>query len=90
MQISEEKKSKISEQILAFLYTLNPRPIFTAHIAKETARDEEFVKKIMENLQKQGVVLKVNKNPLGKEYKRRARWKLTDAAYNAYKKANLI
>lgn len=90
MKISEEKKRKISEQILAFLYSSNPRPLFTAHIAKEIARDEEFIKKIMENLKKENLVLKINKNPTGKEYKRRTRWKLTDAAYQAYKKASSV
>lgn len=37
MKISKEKKEKISEQILAVLYSLNPQTIFTSHIAKEIA-----------------------------------------------------
>ena len=49
MKISEEKKEKISEQILAVLYSLNPQAIFTSNIAKEVARDEEFTKKILIN-----------------------------------------
>jgi len=47
MKISNEKKEKISEQILNLLYLINPKLIFTSHIAKEIARDEEFIKKIL-------------------------------------------
>lgn len=52
MYISKEKKEKISEQILAYLYFTNPKPIFTVHIAKEIARDEEFVKKLLKEMKK--------------------------------------
>ena len=50
MKISDKKREKISEQILAFLYSINPKPIFTLHIAQEIARDEEFIKKILQEL----------------------------------------
>ena len=43
-KISEQKIEKISEQILAFLYSIAPKPCFTLHIAQELARDEEFIK----------------------------------------------
>ena len=88
MKISEEKKRKISEQILAFLYTSNPKPAFTSHIAKEIARDEEFIKEILMGLKKQNLVVGINKGATGKSYKRRIRWKLTDPAFQAYKEAN--
>ena len=38
MKISKEKMEKISEQILLFLYSVNPKSMFTLHIAKELAR----------------------------------------------------
>jgi predicted transcriptional regulator len=85
MKISEEKRKKISEQILFFLFIESPKPIFTSHIAKEIARDEEFVKKIMEDLCKSNFVIKVNKNKLGKEYKLRNRWILSESTYKFYK-----
>ena len=47
MKISDKKKEKISEQILALLYSINPQSLFTLHIAREIARDEEFIKKIL-------------------------------------------
>lgn len=85
MKISDKKKDKISEQVLAFLYSISPRPEFTVHIAREIARDEEFVKAILLELKKKNLVTEIKKNPDGKEYLKRSRWKLTDPAYSAYK-----
>jgi len=85
MRISKQKRDKISEQILAYLYSINPRPSFTAHIAAEIARDEEFVKKLLIELKKKKLVTEIKKNPKGVEYIRRSRWKLSEQAYNIYK-----
>jgi len=87
MKISAAKRDKISEQILAFLYSLSPKPEFTSKISAEIARDEEFIKNLLLDLKKKGLVVEIKKNPLGEEYSRRSRWRLTDAAYNAYKNA---
>jgi|TARA_B100000315_G_scaffold143302_1_gene132280 predicted transcriptional regulator with HTH domain len=86
MKISKEKKEKISEQILAVLYSLNPQAIFTSHIAKEVARDEEFTKKILTDLKSKNLVKEIKKNSKGKEYLKRSRWNLTEEAYMKYKK----
>jgi len=86
MKISAEKRERISEQILATLFMNSPKPLFTFYIAKDIARDEEFVKDLLEDLKKKGLVVKVDKNPKGISYKRRARWKMSNEAYNAYKK----
>jgi len=85
MKISKEKREKISEQILLFLYSINPRPAFTAHVAQELARDEEFIKKILLELKNKKIVLEIKKNPKGIDYKRRVRWRLSTKAYQAYK-----
>lgn len=85
MKISDEKKEKIIEQILALLFSNASKPLFTFYIAKETARDEEFVKDILFELKKKGLVVLVDKNPKGVSYKRRARWLLSDEAYRIYK-----
>jgi len=85
MKISKEKREKISEQILAILFSNSPKLLFTFDIAKEIARDEEFVKELLLELKTKGLVIKVGKNPEGISYKRRARWGLSDRAYNAYK-----
>lgn len=85
MKISKEKKERIAEQVLAALYSNSPKAIFTSHVAKEVARDEEFIKKILKDLKKKKLVTEVKKNPDGELYKRRTRWRLSDAAYKAYK-----
>jgi uncharacterized protein YuzE len=90
MYISKEKKEKISEQILAYLYLTNPKPLFTSYIAKELARDEEFVKNLLIELKKKGLVIGINKNSKGKEYIKRSRWKLSDSAYLLYKQKQPI
>jgi len=88
MQISKEKQEKISEQILAYLFSVNPKAVFTANIAQEIARDEEFTKKLLLSLKKKGFVLEINKNPKGIAYTKRSRWKLTDKTYILYKNLN--
>ncbi len=85
MKISNEKKEKISEQILNLLYLINPKLIFTSHIAKEIARDEEFIKKILLGLKNKKLIIEIKKNSKGVPYLRRSRWKISDAAYKIYK-----
>lgn len=85
MKISDKKKDKISEQILGFLFTSFPKPVFTSFVAQEIARDEEFVKKLLLELNKKKLITEVKKNPEGINYLRRSRWKLTDEAYLIYK-----
>ncbi len=85
MKISEQKKEKIYEQILASLYSVSPKPLFTLNIAQELARDEEFIKSLLLNLKKKELVIEIKKNPKGIPYAKRSRWKLSDNAYQAYK-----
>lgn len=85
MKISEKKKEKISEQILAYLYEISPKPVFTSKIAEEIARDEEFIKKLLLKMKKKGFVKEIKKNAKGINYLRRKRWTLSDKAYEAYK-----
>lgn len=86
MRISDKKREKIYEQILAFLYSVSPKSLFTQNIAIEIARDEEFVKTLLLELKKKDLVAEIKKNPQGTPYLKRSRWKLTDTAYQAYKK----
>jgi hypothetical protein len=86
MRISDIKREKISEQILAFLYSSNPKSFFTSYIAKEIARDEEFTKSLLINMKKKKLVIEIKKNSKGIDYIRRSRWKLSESSYNLYKK----
>lgn len=85
MRLSKEKRNKISEQILGLLFIKSPQAMFTAHIAQEMARDEEFMKKLLTDLKHKKLVEEIKKNPEGVIYLKRSRWKLSDKAYLAYK-----
>ncbi len=85
MRLSKEKRDKISEQILSYLYHNFPNSFFTATISKEIARDEEFIKAMMKELQDKKLVSCIRKNPNGTLYSRRCRWSLAPKAYDAYK-----
>lgn len=84
--ISKQKREKISEQILAHLFEQSPNAIFTSKIAESTARDEEFTKSLLQELEKNKLVIKIKKNPSGVDYKRRERWRLSNSAFEVYKK----
>ncbi len=86
MRLSREKLDKISEQILSLLYLNSPKPLFTAHIAKEIARDEEFIKKILINLKRRKLIVDIKKNSKGTDYLRRRRWKMNESTYLIYKR----
>lgn len=85
-KISKQKIEKISEQILSHLYSIFPKQIFTSDIARELARDEEFIKKILQDLMKNELVIKIDKNQQGFQYTKRLRWRISNKAYNIYKK----
>jgi len=85
MKLSQEKRDKISEQILSFLFHTYPQSKFTAEIAREIARDEEFIKAMMHELKDKNLVISIKKNPKGIFYSRRIRWRLSNNTFNAYK-----
>ena len=84
MKLSKEKRDKIAEQILSHLYHSFPKQLFTAELAKEIARDEEFVKNLMFELKDKNLVIALKKNEAGKDFIRRIRWQLSGPAYQAY------
>jgi DNA-binding IscR family transcriptional regulator len=82
--ISKQKRDKISEQILSYLYHSYPQPKFTVDIARETARDEEFIKSLMKELESKRLVQSIKKNSSGINYLKRIRWVLTPRVYETY------
>lgn len=82
--ISDKNKKRISEQVLAYLFATSPAPKFTVDIARELARDEEFMKSLLGDLEKQKLVVKVTKNAAGLDFTRRQRWRLSNATFDAY------
>lgn len=85
-KLSKEKKDRISEQILHHLFTISPDSRFTSEIAREIARDEEFTKFILSELNKKNLVAEIKKNNQGAVYLKRQRWRLSNQAFDAYKK----
>jgi hypothetical protein len=84
--LSQSKRDKIAEQILHHLFTIAPAAQFTSEIAKEIARDEEFTRSLLLVLQQKKLVIIISQNPQGADYKRRRRWRLSNEAYEAYRK----
>ena len=84
MRLSQDKKDKIAEQILSFLYHSFPKQPFTAEIAREIARDEEFVKRILFDLKEKTLVVPVRKNSKGLVFTRRLKWRLSNKVYDVY------
>lgn len=83
-RLSEKKRTKISEQILYFLFSCAPESKFTSEIADEIVRDEEFVKDLLKKLHENKLVVLVSKNASGIAYQKRQRWRLSNQAYSAY------
>lgn len=87
-QISKQKEDKIKEMILHWLFEQSPKAPFTFDIAQATARDEEFIKRLLLELELTGFVIGVKKNPQGKGYIKRTRWQLASHVYDTFKKIN--
>ncbi|MFA5258948.1 MAG: hypothetical protein WC979_03460 [Candidatus Pacearchaeota archaeon] len=85
MRLSKDKKDKIAEQILSFLYHSFPTEPFTAEIAREVVRDEEFIKRILFELKDKNLVLAIRKNNKGDLFSRRLKWRLSNKVYDAYR-----
>lgn len=85
MRLSKDKKDRISEQILSFLFHSFPNEPFTAEIAREVVRDEEFIKRILFELKEKNLVLAIRKNNKGDLFSRRLKWRLSSKVYDIYK-----
>jgi len=76
-KISEKKKDKIKGEILRVLYENFPSLLFTNKIAEEIARDNEFVLKLLNEMEDLKWVKKNKKIA-------RTKWGLTLDIYNQY------
>ncbi|MDD5253721.1 MAG: hypothetical protein PHG05_01275 [Candidatus Nanoarchaeia archaeon] len=80
-QISKEKIERIKQDILYLLYDLNLKPMYTKDLANEIIRDDEFVLRLLLDMEKRGLVRQVNKNHI-----RRKQWIMTNEAYDQFRK----
>lgn len=86
-RVSSTKREKISEHIISYLFSIAPDARHTADIAKEMARDEEFIKTLLLDLEKRKLIVRISKNSEGVAYIRRLRWRLSNKAFEAYQRA---
>lgn len=84
-RISDKKVQRIKEDILSFLYDNPAKPLFTAHIAEEMIRDEEFTLRLLKELNKEGFIDKIQTNSDGKKFLARKKWTLKSNVYSQYK-----
>jgi hypothetical protein len=84
MRISQEKTNKIIEQILHYLFQSFPNNPFTAEIAREIARDEEYIKKLLLDLKDKNIVVAIRRDNKGNPFSRKIKWKLTNKIYDLY------
>jgi len=85
-RISAQKSAKIKEEVLAVLFEQNPKALFTKDVALAIIRDEEFTKRLLLELKKDGLVKEVSLSEKGIVYRARRRWQLSEAAFKAYQK----
>lgn len=84
-KISQKKVEKIKEDILSVLFEAGMRGMFTKQIGDEIARNDEFVLKLLSEMEKQNLIKQMRKTKKGTEFIRRKQWTLTNKAYEAYK-----
>ena len=86
-RISIKKQEKIQEQILHHLFEVSPEAHFTSKISEQIARDEEFTKYLLLDLESKGLINQINKNSQGAQYIKRQRWSLSSKAFDIYSKS---
>lgn len=84
-KISQKKIEKIKEEALSVLFEAGMRGMYTKQISDEIARNDEFILKLLLEMEKQKIVKPIKKTKKGTEFIRRKQWMLTDKAYEAYK-----
>ena len=86
-RISDKNIEKIKNEILYLLYESKLNGLFTKKIADELARDDEFVLRLLNGLEKDKIVKTVNSH-LKSNFIRRKKWVMTEEAYKKYKELN--
>ncbi len=83
-RISKKREEKIKEEILSLLYE-NIKGMSTYKISEEVLRDDEFVLRLLKEMNEKGIVKQVRKTGNGGEYKTKKMWGLSKEAFEAYK-----
>ena len=84
VKLSEKTTKLLKEDILSILYERPLIPLFTYTVAQELRRDNEFTKKLLLLLQKEGLVEEIDRGVKGKFLARR-KWKIPQKVLEAMK-----
>jgi len=79
-RIGEVKKKKIKEEILRVLYENNLKGLWTYEVADHVIRNNEFVLKLLKDLENDNLIKDVSGNKV------RKKWMMSDQAYGVYSK----
>jgi len=85
VKLSKKTTGLLRDDIISVLYSNSLRPLFTNEIATELRRDNEFVKKLLLDLKKEGLVELVQKNNKGQNYLTHQKWRIPPKVLAAYK-----
>lgn len=83
-KLNQKTLEKIKSDVLSILYDHNDEGLFSAQIANNIIRDEDFVQNLMLELEKLHVVKRDKLTRKGSNFIRRKRWRLTEKAFEAY------
>jgi len=88
VKLSKKTIKFLKDDIVSILYDQPLKPLFTNEIATELRRDNEFTKKLLLELKKEGLVEPLKKNNQGQPYIARTKWRIPQKVLKAYKNQN--
>lgn len=74
VKLSQKTMVLLKNDLMAILYENQLRPLFTNQIATELRRDNEFTKRLLLKLKKEGLVQEIRKNKRGQTYLSHIKW----------------
>ncbi len=84
VKLSEKTIQFLKDDIISILYDKSLVARFTNEIALELRRDNEFTKKLLLELKKDGFIEEVKKNKKGQKYLARTKWRIQPKILKAY------
>lgn len=84
VKLSQKTTKLLKDDIISILYESPLTARFTNEIALELRRDNEFTKKLLLDLKKDGFVEESKKNSKGYQYLARTKWRIPPKILKAY------
>jgi len=86
VRLSNKTIKLLKDDIVSILYENSLKSMFTNEIATELRRNNEFTKKLLLDLKKDGLVEEVGKNKKGQTYLRNKKWRIPSKVLKAFEK----